>query len=109
MVAVGGGDLCILEGASKGRGGLYPRDAEYTRKGAEKARGRVPLQRRRNPVPCLVCWRRLCDNILARRLGSGPRSVEGALLVEASTQPGTASKYVNNWEAFSSFCSSASL
>lgn len=54
-------------------------------------------------------WRRLCDNILARRLGSGPGSVEGARLLEASTQPGTASKYVNNWEAFASFCSSASL
>lgn len=29
--------------------------------------------------------------------------------MEASTQPGTASKYDNNWEAFASFCTSASL
>lgn len=54
-------------------------------------------------------WRRLCDGVLSRRLGSGPGALEGARLLEAASQPSTARKYVNNWERFAAFCQEASL
>lgn len=60
-------------------------------------------------MPRLERWRRLCDGVLADRLGSGPGAAEGGRLLEAACQPRTARNYINGWERFAAFCREASL
>jgi len=56
-----------------------------------------------------VRWQRLCDRVLRSRLGSGEGTVSGAGLLEAASQPSTARKYINHWEAFEEFCKRSRL